>query len=65
MVVQVEIVGGVRRTVQPMGGTECYRQMDGQTDRNTHKRIITLAEGEGIVYGSVCLFIFLRNHLSD
>ena len=31
IIFQVEIVGGVRRTVQPMGGTECYTQTDGCT----------------------------------
>ena len=31
MIFQVEILGGVRRTVQPMGAIECYTQTDGRT----------------------------------
>ena len=32
MIFKVDIVGGVRRVVQPMGATECYAQADGQAD---------------------------------
>ena len=31
---QVEIVGGFRRTVQPMGVTECCTQTDGWTNKH-------------------------------